>query len=146
MMIKRAQRSGCKNTSITGIIMETIKGIKPCCVSESACLCRAQKEATVRMIESLRNSVGWSAKGSHGTSNHHRAPLILIPKIRTPISITITTVAIHFVYFFHQIWGILIATTIAARPIPICMIFRIIKRQLFGASRVPDSTSFRVIR
>jgi hypothetical protein len=103
IIIKSAPRSGCKNTSITGIIMETINGIKPCCVSESVCLCRAQKEATVRIIESLRNSVGCRAKGSPGRSNHHRAPLILIPKIKTPMSIIITTVAIHFAYFFHHI-------------------------------------------
>lgn len=102
MIIKSAQRSGCKNTSITGIIIDTIKGINPCCVSARDCLWRAQNDATVRMIESLRNSVGCSAKGSHGTSNHHRAPLILIPKISTHINNTMTTVAIHFVYFFHH--------------------------------------------
>jgi len=30
MIIKSAQRSGCKNTNITGMIMEAIKGINPC--------------------------------------------------------------------------------------------------------------------
>lgn len=102
MMIKRAPRSGWRKTRIMGTIIEAIKGINPCPVSDKTCLYRLQNDATVKIIESLRNSVGCRAKGSPGTSNHHRAPLILIPKIKTPISIMMTTVAIHFVYFFHQ--------------------------------------------
>jgi hypothetical protein len=30
MIMNNAQRSGCKNTRIIGIIMEAIKGINPC--------------------------------------------------------------------------------------------------------------------
>ncbi len=58
MIIRRAPRSGCKKTSIIGTIIARIKGINPCCVSARVCLYRLQNDATVRIIESFRNSVG----------------------------------------------------------------------------------------
>ncbi len=102
MIIRSAQRSGWRKTRIRGMIILNQNGIKPCCKSAREFLYRLQKEATVNMIESFKNSVGWREKGSHGISNHHRAPLILMPNIRTATKSPITSVAMSLVFFFHQ--------------------------------------------
>lgn len=144
--INNAPRSGCNNTSRVGSHTIQRKGINHSVVFQRKFLYFVQNAATDRIIESFKNSVGWSEKGTPGISNHHLAPFILTPNTNTRTSMITTKTLIVFTCFFHHRYGILIAMTIATRPIPAWRIFLSIKRQLFGSAMLPASTSLLVIR
>lgn len=145
-MISSAHRSGCKSTRREGRPIIPKNGMKPSVVLPRKFLYFAQNAPADSMIESLRNSVGWSEKGIHGISNQPRAPLILTPNTKTKSKSTITTILITFTCFCHQRYGIFMAITIAHKPIPAWSIFLRIKRQLFGSAILPVSTNLLVIR
>jgi hypothetical protein len=144
-IIIRAPKSGCSRTKKDGTHTIHKKGTKPFEILPSMFLYLLQKADTAKISESLRNSVGCREKGIPGMSNHPRAPLILIQKTRTRMSNIIAPTLIILTCFFHQIYGILIARTMAKSPRQACTTFLAIKRQLFGSDRLPVSTIFLVI-
>lgn len=145
-IMRRAQRSGCNKTRKQGRPIMPRNGINPSEVFPKKFLYLVQNAAAERIIESFKNSVGWSEKGIPGISNHPRAPFIFTQKMRTNKRSAITITLITLTCFFHHRYGILIAITIAQRPIPAWSIFLRIKRQLFGSAMLPVSTSLFVIR
>jgi hypothetical protein len=101
-MMSRAHRSGCKRTRKQGRPIMPKNGINPSEVFPRKFLYFVQNAAAERIIESLRNSVGWSEKGIPGISNHHRAPLILTQNMSTSRSSDITMTLMTLTCFFHQ--------------------------------------------
>jgi len=102
MTIKSAPRSGCSNTKKAGSHTIHKNGINPSDALQRKFLYFVQKAATDKIMESFKNSVGWSEKGIQGISNHQRAPFIFTPTISTRRSITKTLILIIFICFFHH--------------------------------------------
>lgn len=101
-IIRRAQRSGCNKTRKQGRPIIPKNGINQSEVFPRKFLYLVQNAAAEKMIESFRNSVGWSEKGIPGISNHQRAPLILTQKIKTNKRRVMTITLITLTFFFHQ--------------------------------------------